>query len=161
MNISRLHICQNHMVNLLDQTNCINVSQTSMINMRKGRRQTTRQGYELTANLRRRHDLPTPESPMSKSLNRQSLHMTSWNSYGFSECQFGFKTCDCTRKNNTIMRRHEINELNPTCSLSRLKHANFNKADQASQPSPTLINKQITRCHGKESSKLLSDIIDS
>lgn len=28
---------------------------------------------ELTENLRRRHDLPTPESPMSKSLNRQSL----------------------------------------------------------------------------------------
>lgn len=25
---------------------------------------------ELTANLRRRHDFPTPESPISKSLNR-------------------------------------------------------------------------------------------
>lgn len=27
-------------------------------------------GSKLTANLRRRHDLPTPESPISKSLNK-------------------------------------------------------------------------------------------
>ena len=29
----------------------------------------------LTANLRRRHDFPTPESPISSSLNKKSLQM--------------------------------------------------------------------------------------
>ena len=54
----------------------VQISKTTKIKQKGGTRTSKVQKGQLTANLRSKQDFPTEESPISRSLNRQSLKST-------------------------------------------------------------------------------------